>query len=149
MEIRVIGPGCARCRRAAAEVETAARLAGIAATVVQVEDVRELLGVSARSTPAVVVDGVLKSSGRVPSAEEIAAWLRSAPQGSAPTATSEAGASEAYVSPGNRLVLMAFCAAAIAGCALALERPCSITVGLALLAIAVGALYPAYWTGVP
>jgi small redox-active disulfide protein 2 len=76
MEIRIIGPGCSRCRRARAEAEKAVALAGVCASVLHVEDVRELLAFRVVSTPVVVVDGALRSSGRVPRAREIAEWLR-------------------------------------------------------------------------
>lgn len=78
MEIRVVGPGCARCRRAFSEAEKAVALAGFDARVIRSEDVAELLAFRTAATPAVIVDGVLRSAGRVPRAGEIAAWLEPA-----------------------------------------------------------------------
>ncbi len=75
MEIRVIGPGCARCRAAFEESERAAALVQLPVTVVKVEDLHELIAYRAMTTPAIVVDGVLRCCGRVPRASEIAGWL--------------------------------------------------------------------------
>jgi small redox-active disulfide protein 2 len=77
-EIRVIGPGCPRCRQTYVEVERAVALAGKPAHVIMVEDVRELIPHRVVSTPAVVMDGRLRCAGRVPRADEIAGWLRPA-----------------------------------------------------------------------
>jgi uncharacterized membrane protein len=123
MEIRVIGPGCDRCRRAADEADAAAQLAGIAANVVHVDDARALLEVNARSTPAIVVDGVLRSAGRVPSAREIASWLGSVapPQAASPSAAAETRDSHSPADLRKWPAPAAFCGVAVTGCALALE----------------------------
>lgn len=75
MEIRIIGPGCARCARAYREATAAVAASGLPVKVVKVEDVRELLVHRVVSTPAVVVDGVLRSAGRVPAEAEVLDWL--------------------------------------------------------------------------
>ncbi len=76
MEIRVIGQDCARCRRTYEEARRAIAIAGVSASLVKVEDLRELIALHALAIPAVVVDGVLKSVGRVPRSAEIVRWLR-------------------------------------------------------------------------
>jgi small redox-active disulfide protein 2 len=78
MEIRVIGQDCARCRTTFEEARRAIELAGVPASLVKVDDLRELIPHRALSIPAVVLDGVLKSTGRVPRAHEIARWLAEA-----------------------------------------------------------------------
>lgn len=72
----MIGSGCPRCRRAYEEVQRAVALARVPATVVRIDDLRELVDYGMFTTPAIVVDRVLRCAGRVPRAAEIAAWLR-------------------------------------------------------------------------
>lgn len=78
MEIRIVGPGCARCKRALREAEKAVALAGVDATVSRSERLEDLLAFRTAATPALIVDGVLRSAGRVPRTAEIASWLRPA-----------------------------------------------------------------------
>lgn len=75
MKIRVLGPGCQRCKTLAANAEKAVQELGIDATVEKVEDVREIARYRILATPALVVDGELKSAGRVLSPQEIQALL--------------------------------------------------------------------------
>ncbi len=76
MEIRVIGQDCSRCRRAYDHARRAIAIAGVPVTLVKVDDLRELVALHVLAIPAITIEGVLRSAGRVPSAEEIAAWLR-------------------------------------------------------------------------
>lgn len=78
MEIKVFGPGCARCKEAEAVVYEAATLAGGGIDVVKVTDFREIMAARIISTPAVMVDGVVKSTGRVPTKDEVAQWIAEA-----------------------------------------------------------------------
>ncbi len=75
MEIRVLGPGCAKCAQAEAVVRRAVAEAGAAASVVKVTDLMEIAVMGVFSTPAVAVDGQVKCVGRVPTAEEVKSWL--------------------------------------------------------------------------
>ncbi len=75
MKIQVLGPGCQRCKTLAANAEKAVQELGIDATVEKVEDVREITRYRVLTTPALVVDGELKSAGRVLSPREIQALL--------------------------------------------------------------------------
>ena len=83
MEIKVLGTGCARCRKLLAEAEEAARRYGKPVSVVKVEDVQAIMSHGVRQTPALVVDGQVRSTGRVASADEIAGWLAQAGEGEA------------------------------------------------------------------
>ncbi len=78
MRIEVLGSGCAKCQRLYAEAERAVAEAGVAADLVKVEDVPSIVARGVMLTPALAVDGRIVSSGRVPSASEIAGWLREA-----------------------------------------------------------------------
>lgn len=76
MEIKVLGPGCARCDALAARTAEALAELGLEVPVTKVADVDEMLAYRVLLTPALVVDGEVKCSGRVPRREEIKGWLR-------------------------------------------------------------------------
>ena len=73
--IEVLGPGCANCRRLEANAHEATLLAGVEAEIRKVTDPPEIVGFGIMSTPGLVIDGKVVSSGRVPSAGDIALWL--------------------------------------------------------------------------
>lgn len=75
MEIKVLGPGCPRCERTAKAVKEAVAETGVDASVEKVTDVMEIANYGVFGTPAVVVDGEVKSVGKVPPVEEIKKWL--------------------------------------------------------------------------
>ncbi len=77
MRIQVLGTGCAKCKQLTANVEKAVAELGVAATVEKVEDVREIARFKVMATPALVVDGAVKSLGRVLSPDAIKELLRS------------------------------------------------------------------------
>jgi len=73
--VEVLGPGCANCQRLEENVRVAVAMAGIEAEVRHVTDYREIAARGVMSTPGLVIDGRVVSKGRVPSADDIAAWL--------------------------------------------------------------------------
>lgn len=75
MEIKVLGPGCAKCQTTEKIVKEAVAESGIEAKVVKVTDVMEIARHGVFGTPAVVVDGQVKSVGKVPEKEEVKAWI--------------------------------------------------------------------------
>ncbi|MGE4262906.1 MAG: thioredoxin family protein [Desulfovibrio sp.] len=75
MEIKVLGPGCPKCHETEKLVREAVAEAGIQAQVTKVTDFQEMAMLGVFATPAVVVNGDLKCSGKVPSKKEILAWL--------------------------------------------------------------------------
>ncbi len=78
MEIKVLGPGCANCKRLYAEAEKAIGESGQAATLAKVEAMDEIVGYGILSTPGLVIDGRVVASGRVPGAAEIVTMIASA-----------------------------------------------------------------------
>lgn len=84
MEIRIFGPGCARCAETEAVVREVAAARGGNISVQKVSDLREMMTAGVLSTPAVVIDGVVKAAGRVPGREEVAAWIEEASGAAAP-----------------------------------------------------------------
>jgi small redox-active disulfide protein 2 len=75
MLIKVMGPGCKKCHEAEKVVREAVAEAGSDATVEYVTDIAEIARQGIFSTPAVVVDGTVKSVGKVPSRAEVKTWL--------------------------------------------------------------------------
>jgi len=75
MDIKVLGSGCAKCAQLEAAARAAADRLGIEATVEKVTDPAEIASWGVMTTPALVVDDEVVSSGRVPAEEEVAALL--------------------------------------------------------------------------
>ncbi|WP_028581871.1 thioredoxin family protein [Desulfogranum japonicum] len=75
MDIKVLGPGCAKCEEAERVVLEAVAEAGKEATVEKVKDFNEFAKYGVFTTPAVVVDGQAKCVGKVPSKKEVLEWI--------------------------------------------------------------------------
>jgi small redox-active disulfide protein 2 len=75
MEIKVLGPGCAKCEQTEKIVKEAVSETGVDAQITKVTDVMEIAKHGVFVTPAVVVDGEVKSVGKVPGEEEVKAWI--------------------------------------------------------------------------
>jgi small redox-active disulfide protein 2 len=78
MEIKVLGPGCANCKRLYAEAEKAIAASGQTATLTKVEAIEEIAGYGILRTPGLVIDGRVVASGRIPTATEIVTLITSA-----------------------------------------------------------------------
>ena len=74
--IEVLGPGCANCQRLERVAGEAATVAGVTAEIRHITDYTEIAQRGVMSTPGLVIDGVVRSYGRVPSVDEVAGWLR-------------------------------------------------------------------------
>ena len=75
MDIKVLGPGCPRCQQTLKAVQDAVAEAGVDAVVEKVTDVMEIAGYGVLGTPAVVVDGDVKSVGKIPTKADVKAWI--------------------------------------------------------------------------
>ena len=75
MKIEVLGTGCAKCNKLYEAVQDAVKTAGIDAEVVKVSDLMEIMKRGATITPALTVDGVIKSAGKVPKVDELVKML--------------------------------------------------------------------------
>lgn len=73
--LQILGSGCAKCRMLAEHTEQAARSLGVEYTLEKITDINEIVSFGIMATPALVVDGEVKVSGRVPSAEAIKSLL--------------------------------------------------------------------------
>ena len=76
MDIKVLGPGCPKCQQAEKIVKHAIAESGIEATVEKITDVMEIAGYGVFGTPAVVVDGEVKSVGKIPKKQDVLGWIR-------------------------------------------------------------------------
>ena len=74
-QIKVLGPGCRRCEQLAATTKEAADQLGIDYELEKVKDIAKLADYGVMMTPGLVVDGEVKSQGKVPSLDEIKAML--------------------------------------------------------------------------
>ncbi|MCL4813595.1 MAG: TM0996/MTH895 family glutaredoxin-like protein [Vicinamibacteraceae bacterium] len=74
-KLQILGTGCAKCRMLGEHAEQAARELGLDYTLEKVTDINDIVSFGVLSTPALVVDGEIKVSGRVPTAEAIKAML--------------------------------------------------------------------------
>jgi len=76
MEIKVLGTGCAKCGKVYENVKKAIEELGIDAELEKVEDIDKIISFGVFMTPAVVINGEIKASGRIPSTEEIKKWVQ-------------------------------------------------------------------------
>jgi small redox-active disulfide protein 2 len=75
MKIQVLGTGCPKCKTLMANAEAAVRATGVEATFEKVEKIAEIRTFGVMMTPALVIDGQVKSVGKVLSAEDIKKFL--------------------------------------------------------------------------
>jgi small redox-active disulfide protein 2 len=73
--IEVLGSGCANCQRVEANAREAVAMAGVAAEIRHITDYREIAARGVMSTPGLVIDGRVMSTGRIPNPGDIATWL--------------------------------------------------------------------------
>lgn len=71
MKIEVAGPGCPRCKATEKNVNEAVKELGIDAQVTHIYDMSEIAKRGVMFTPAVIVDGQIKTSGKIPTVGEI------------------------------------------------------------------------------
>jgi len=74
-KIQILGTGCPKCKTLFANAEAAVKAAGIEAEVVKIDQIAEIMKFGVMITPALAVDGVVKSAGKVLSADDIKKFL--------------------------------------------------------------------------
>ena len=75
MKIEVFGSGCAKCKKTLENAQKAVKELNIKADIITIFDLKEVVQRGISSTPALMVDGKLICSGRVPEISEIKDWL--------------------------------------------------------------------------
>ncbi len=75
-KIEVLGMGCANCTKLYQNVLAAVKLSGNEVEVAKIEDIQKIMSYGVMSTPALVVDGVVKAVGKIPKPEEIKEWIK-------------------------------------------------------------------------
>jgi small redox-active disulfide protein 2 len=76
MDIKVLGPGCAKCKQTETLVRETVAEAGVDANVEKVTDIMEIAQYGVFGTPAVIVDGDVKMVGKIPKKEDILSWIK-------------------------------------------------------------------------
>ena len=75
MDIIVLGPGCPKCQQTEKVVKEAVAKVGVEAQIEKVTDTMEIAGYGVFGTPAVVVDGEVKSVGKIPKKQDVIGWI--------------------------------------------------------------------------
>jgi small redox-active disulfide protein 2 len=76
MKIEILGLGCANCNKLYQNALEAVKQSGKEVQVVKVEDIQQIMSYGVLSIPALVIDGVVKTAGKLPKAEEIKEWIK-------------------------------------------------------------------------
>ena len=76
MKIELLGMGCANCNKLYQNAIEAVKLSGKEIEVTKVEDIKVIMRYGVLSVPALVIDGLVKTAGKVPKAEEIKEWIK-------------------------------------------------------------------------
>ena len=71
MKIEILGSGCSKCKNTKDVVEKALKNSGVEAEVIKVEDFETILNYGVMITPAVVIDGEVKSVGKIPDEKKV------------------------------------------------------------------------------
>ena len=75
LDIKILGSGCANCKKLEAVARDAATSAGLAAEFSKVTDMKTILAYDLLSTPGLVINGKLVCSGRIPTQAEVHQWM--------------------------------------------------------------------------
>jgi len=75
-KIQVLGSGCSKCKALAQNAETAAKELGLEYTLDKVTDIKEIMKFAVMTTPALVIDGQVKTAGKLLNIQEIKEMLK-------------------------------------------------------------------------
>ena len=75
MEIKILGPGCPKCGQVENLVMETIKETGVQADVEKVTDTMQIASYGVFGTPAIVIDGQVKSVGKIPTKDQIKEWL--------------------------------------------------------------------------
>ncbi len=75
MDVKVLGPGCSKCKELEKKVKNVAAENNIKIQLEKVKDLNDIMSYNIMMTPGLVINGKIKSAGKLPSEEEILQWL--------------------------------------------------------------------------
>ncbi len=75
LKIKVLGPGCANCKRLEQITRSETEKLGLQAEIEKVTDYGEIMAYGVLSTPGLIINDKVVSSGRIPSNQEVTDWL--------------------------------------------------------------------------
>lgn len=78
IEIKVLGPGCANCKRLEQIAHRVVEDMGIEANIIKVTDYNEIVNLGVLRTPGLIINDKVVSSGRIPGNEEVEGWIKEA-----------------------------------------------------------------------
>ena len=78
MEIKILGTGCVNCKRLESVARQAVAEMGVEATITEVTDMAKIVSYDIVTTPGLVIDEKVVSSGRIPSKAEVTSWVANA-----------------------------------------------------------------------
>ena len=78
LNIKVLGPGCANCRKLEEIAREAAAALGVDAEISKVTDMQQIIAYDVLKTPGLVINEKLVSSGRIPTPQSVVEWIRAA-----------------------------------------------------------------------
>ena len=78
LNIKVLGPGCANCRKLEEIAREAVASLGVAAEIDKVTDMQQIIDYGVLKTPGLVINEKLVSSGRIPTPQSVVEWIRAA-----------------------------------------------------------------------
>ena len=78
LTIKVLGSGCANCKKLEATAHQAVDQLGIQAEIIKVTEYPDIMAYNVMSTPGLVINEKVVSTGRIPTATEVTSWLASA-----------------------------------------------------------------------
>lgn len=76
LTVKILGSGCANCKKLEAVARDAATAANVEAEFIKVTDMKDILAYDILSTPALVINEKVVSSGRIPSVADVQNWLK-------------------------------------------------------------------------
>jgi small redox-active disulfide protein 2 len=77
--IKILGPGCANCRKLEEVARSAVASMRVEAEIVKVTDMHEIIANGVLKTPGLMINGKLVSSGRIPAPATVAEWIQATP----------------------------------------------------------------------
>ena len=79
LAVKILGSGCANCKKLESVAREAAASAGLEAAFIKVTDMKVIMSYDLLATPGLVINEKLVSSGRIPTQAEVRQWMTAAP----------------------------------------------------------------------